>query len=92
MPSSKTTTGNNSSGTNIYGTLIPVGSTWVPSVSVQDSAGNTASGSISVPLSPQTINQYQPLTCSDSSGGGYTYHYCISYNYNYTSTSGFASK
>jgi hypothetical protein len=84
----------NSSSTNVYGTLVRVGSTWVPSIAVQDAAGNTASGSISVPLSPQTINQYQSNTCQNygPDANSYTYQYCQSYNYNFTQNYGSASK
>jgi len=73
-----------------YGTIVPVGSTWVPSVSTLDAAGNTFSGSISVPLSSTQQTISQPNTCQnygpDSSGN--TYQNCSSSDYNYTITEG----
>jgi hypothetical protein len=80
----------NSPGQNVYGTIVPVGSTWVPSVSTQDAAGNTFSGSISVPLSVTQVTNSQPETCTSygPDSNGYYYQSCSSYNYNYSITEG----
>jgi hypothetical protein len=51
-----------SSQQNVYGTVIPVGSNWVPRVITQDATGNTFSGSISVPLNSQH-NSSQSNSC-----------------------------
>jgi hypothetical protein len=78
---------------NPSGSFVPVGSTWVPSVATLDAAGNTFSGSISVPLSTSQQTNIQPNTCTmygpDSSG--LAYQLCSSYNYNYTLTQGSGS-
>ena len=78
---------------DVSGTFVPVGSTWVPSVSVVDAAGNTFSGSISVPLSATQQTSSQPLTCQTSGpdSNGYTTQNCSSSEYNYTITAGSAS-
>jgi hypothetical protein len=83
----------NTSGQQVYGTIVPVGSTWVPSVSAVDAAGNTFSGSISVPLSATQQTRTQPTTCQNlgPDGNGYTYQNCSSSEYNYTITEGSAS-
>jgi hypothetical protein len=77
----------------VYGTIVPLGSTWVPSVSTLDAAGNTFSGSISVSLSSSQQTSSQPNTCQnygpDSSGN--TYQNCSSSENNYTITEGSAS-
>jgi hypothetical protein len=80
----------NSPGQQVYGTIVPVGSTWVPSVSTQDAAGNTFSGSISVPLSVTQVTNSQPETCISygPDSDGYYYQSCSSYNYNYSITEG----
>lgn len=78
---------NTSSGTV---TAIPVGSTWVPSVTVQDAAGSTFSGSITVPLSTGGYTNNQPYACYNygPDANGYTYQNCSSFNYTYTQTNG----
>lgn len=83
----------NSSSQSQYGTLVPVGTSWVPSVATLDAAGNTFSGSISVPLSTTQKTNIQPNTCITygPDSGGYAYKYCSSYNYNYTLATGSAS-
>lgn len=83
----------NSPGQNVYGTLVPVGSTWVPTVSTQDAAGNTFSGSISVSLSVTQVTNSQPETCTSygPDSDGYYYQSCSSYNYNYSITEGSVS-
>jgi hypothetical protein len=83
----------NTSSQDVYGTIAPVGSTWVPSVSAVDAAGNTFSGSISVPLSATQQTRTQPTTCQNlgPDGNGYTYQNCSSSDYNYTITEGRAS-
>ena len=80
----------NSPGQNVYGTIVQVGSTWVPSVNTQDAAGNTFSGSISVPLSVTLRAYSQPETCTSygPDSDGYYYQSCSSYNYNYNITEG----
>jgi len=78
---------------NVYGTIVPVGSTWVPTVSTQDAAGNTFSGSISVSLSVTQVTNSQPETCTSygPDSDGYYYQSCSSYNYNYSITEGSVS-
>jgi len=80
----------NSSGQQVYGTIVPVGSTWVPSVATQDAAGATFSGFISVPLSVTPLTNSQPETCTSygPDSDGYYYQSCSSYNYNYSITEG----
>lgn len=77
---------------DVSGTLVPVGSTWIPSVSAVDAAGNTFSGSISVPLSSTQQTRSQPTTCQNlgPDSNGYTYQNCSSSEYNYTITEGSA--
>jgi hypothetical protein len=80
----------NTTSQSVYGTIVPVGSTWVPSVSTVDAAGNTFSGSISVPLSATQQTRSQPTTCQNlgPDSNGYTYQNCSSSEYNYTITEG----
>jgi hypothetical protein len=77
---------------DVSGTLVPVGSTWAPSVSAVDAAGNTFSGSISVPLTATQQTRSQPMTCQNlgPDSNGYTYQNCSSSEYNYTITEGSA--
>jgi hypothetical protein len=83
----------NSPSQQVYGTIVPVGSTWVPSVATQDAAGATFSGSINVPLSSTQQTYSQPETCYNygPDSDGYYYQYCSSYTNNYTITEGSAS-
>ena len=80
----------NSPGHDLYGTIVPVGSTWVPAVDTQDAEGATFSGSINVPLSSTLLNNSQPETCfnigPDSSG--VFYQNCSSFSNDYTITEG----
>jgi len=80
----------NSAGQQVYGTIIPVGSTWVPTVATVDAAGNTFSGSISVPLSSTQQTSSQPNTCQSQGpdANGYSTQNCSSFDYNYTITAG----
>lgn len=80
----------NSSSQNVYGTIVPVGSTWVPTVDTQDAAGATFSGSISVPLSSTETTNTQPNSCSNygPDSSGYYSQSCSSYNYDDTITAG----
>lgn len=77
----------------LYGVFVPVGSTWVPSISILDAAGNTFAGSISVPLSTTQQTSSQPATCQNlgPDSNGYTYQNCSSSEYNYSITDGSAS-
>ena len=73
----------------VNGTIVAVGSTWVPSIVAQDASGNTFAGSVSVPLSTMQQTNVQPNTCfSDADGSGYSEQGCSSFNYNYTLTEG----
>jgi CARDB len=83
----------NSPGEQVYGTIIPVGSTWVPSVAVVDAAGNTFSGSVSVPLSSTQHISNQPNTCQSQGpdANGYSVENCSSSENNYTITEGSVS-
>ena len=70
----------------MYGTIIPVGGTWVPSVTARDSGGNIVIGSISIQITSSPNNFSLPKTC-DTTGPdiyGYTYQFCYSYNSNFT--------
>ncbi|PYV54284.1 MAG: hypothetical protein DMG98_18720 [Acidobacteria bacterium] len=80
----------NSSGKNVYGTIIPVGSTWIPNVATQDAAGNTFSGAVSIPLSRNRYTNYQPIACYNygSDSYGYAYQNCSQYNFDFTITQG----
>lgn len=82
----------NSSQQNQSGTLIPMGSNWVPRVVTRDATGNTFSGSISVPLNSQH-NSGQSNNCygygPDSSG--YTYQNCSSSSHDFIFTQGSAN-
>lgn len=80
----------NTSGQQLYGTITPVGSTWVPSESAVDAAGNTFSGSISVPLTSIQQTSNQPTTCQNLGPdvNGYSFQSCTSSDYNYTITAG----
>jgi hypothetical protein len=82
----------NSSQQNVYGTLIPVGSTWVPTVVTQDATGNTFSGSISVPLNSQH-NSNQSNNCYNygPDNSGYTYQNCSLSGHDFTFTQGSAN-
>ncbi|MGH9514751.1 MAG: hypothetical protein ACRD3P_03620 [Terriglobales bacterium] len=82
----------NTSSQDANGTIVPVGSTWVPSIVAQDASGNTFSGSVSVPLSTTQQTNVQPNTCfSDADSSGYSEQGCSSFNYNYTLTEGWVS-
>jgi hypothetical protein len=73
----------------VNGTIVAVGSTWVPSIVAQDASGNTFSGSVSVPLSTTQQTNVQPNTCfSDADASGLSEQGCSSFNYNYTLTEG----
>ena len=79
----------NTSSEQANGTIVPMGSTWAPSIVAQDASGNTFSGSVSVPLSTMQQTNVQPNTCfSDADGSGYSEQGCSSFNYNYTLTEG----
>jgi hypothetical protein len=80
----------NSPTQDVYGTVVPVGSTWVPSVATQDAAGNTFSGSISVPLTSSQQTDSQPNSCYNygPDSRGYSSQSCSSYSNNYTITAG----
>jgi hypothetical protein len=83
----------NSSSGQTLGTVVPLGNTWVPSVTTQDSGGNVFSGTISVPLTTVPITPVQLNTCNTSGPdyNGFTYQTCSSLNSTYVQSSGFAS-
>jgi hypothetical protein len=83
----------NSSGGQSLGTIIPVGSTWVPAVSTQDSAGNTFSGSFSVPMNSGSYTNSPPPICYNYGPDtiGFTYQSCSSSTYTFASASADAS-
>ena len=83
----------NSPGQDVYGTVVPVGSTWVPTIDTQDAAGATFSGSISVSLSSTQQTNSQPETCYNYGPDldGYYYQNCSLSTNNYTITEGSAS-
>jgi hypothetical protein len=83
----------NSAGEEVNGTIIPVGSTWVPSVAVVDAAGNTFSASVSVPLSSTQHVSNIPNTCQSQGPdvNGYSSENCSSSENNYTITEGSVS-
>jgi len=80
----------NSSGTSVYGTLVPLGQTWKPSLATRDAAGNTFSGSLSVPLTGQQERVSQPYSCYSygPDANGYAYQSCNSADYDYVYTHG----
>ena len=80
----------NTAGQQVYGTIVPVGSTWVPTVATVDAAGNTFSGSISVPLTSTQQTVSQPYTCQSQGpdANGYSTQSCSSSEYNQTITEG----
>jgi len=82
----------NSSSPTVYTPAIPVGSTWLPSLTTQDAAGNLFSGSISVPLTAVPFTNIQPKTCYNTGpdSNGYTYQTCSSFITNYIQTTGSA--
>jgi hypothetical protein len=84
----------NSSSEQTLGTVVPLGNTWVPSVTTQDTVGNVFSGSISVPLTTVPITPVQQNDCNTYGPdyNGYTYQTCSSLNATFVQSSGFASK
>ena len=78
---------------NKLGTLIPVGSTWVPSVTVTDATGAGFGGNLSVSLLPSQQVAGQPNTCRTTGPDsfGYIRTNCVSSSTNYTLTQGNAS-
>jgi hypothetical protein len=83
----------NSSGKSVYGTLVPVGTTWVPSIATKDAAGNSFSGTISVPLTTRQVTDSKPTTCYNygPDAYGFSYQNCYSLFDNFTSTLGVTS-
>jgi hypothetical protein len=83
----------NSPDQEVYGTIVPVGSTWVPRVSVVDAAGNTFSGSVSVPLSTTQNVSNIPNTCHSQGpdANGYSVENCSSSDNNSTVIGGSVS-
>jgi len=78
---------------DVYGTVVPVGSTWVPSVDTRDAEGATFSGSISVPLSSTLLTKNQPERCFNfgPDSDGFYYQNCSSSSSEYTVTKGSGS-
>ena len=80
---------------NQYGTVVPVGSTWVPRISTQDASGRTFAGSMSVPLvsNPQVIvNYHPPCNIYGRDPYGYFYSYCVSQDVFTNRTFGYAQR
>lgn len=75
------------------GTLVPVGSTWVPSITATDAGGRGFGGSLSASLFSTKTNTTTPDPCSTTGPDqwGYTYQNCNSTVENNTVTEGAAS-
>jgi hypothetical protein len=75
------------------GTLVPVGNTWIPSVTVTDATGAQFGGNLSVSLLTSQQVGGQPNRCSTRGPDsfGYTYQTCTSSSTNYTEIQGQAS-
>jgi hypothetical protein len=85
----------NSSYEQTTGTVIPLGNTWVPSITTQDSTGNIFSGTISVPLATvANITPIQTNTCNNLGPDyyGYTYQTCTSVSLTSVQTGGSATQ
>jgi hypothetical protein len=83
----------NNNSENKLGTLIPLGSTWVPSLTVTDATGAGFGGNLSVSLLTGQQVAGQPNTCQTTGPDtfGYTRQNCSSSSTNYTLTQGNAS-
>jgi hypothetical protein len=83
----------NSNDETVVGKLVPLGNTWVPSVSVRDAGGNGFGGSLAVSLSSNQMKSGQPNTCTNRGPDtfGYTYQNCSSSATDYTETQGSVS-
>ena len=76
---------------NQLGTLIGLGSTWTPSITVTDASGNGFGGSLPVPLSTSQVTAGNPNTCTPPTAPnsfGYSFQYCNSSSTDYTLTQG----
>jgi hypothetical protein len=76
-----------------YGTVIPVGNIWVPSITSQDAGGNKFSGSISVPIVTSGSTYNSPSSCYGYGPDvvGYAYQNCASSTFVYSQSSGAAN-
>ena len=83
----------NTSSETVLGKLVPLGNTWVPSITVTDAGGNGFGGSIAVSLFSSEYTSGQPNTCKNTGPDvwGYTYQTCTSSATSYTQTQGSAS-
>jgi hypothetical protein len=83
----------NTTSESTYGTLVTLGSTWVPNVTVTDAGGNGFGGSLGVSLFTNQITTGRPNKCTNSGPDvyGYTYQNCTSSLTSYTLTQGNAS-
>lgn len=83
---------NNSSET-VLGKLVPLGSTWTPSITARDATGNGFGGTLPVSLSGSQITSGRPNSCVNRGPDqfGYTYQFCGSSSTDYTVTQGSAS-
>lgn len=72
------------------GTLVPVGSTWVPNVTVTDATGAGFGGKLAVSLLPSENVGGQPNRCFNRGPDsfGLTYQFCSSSSTNYTEVQG----
>jgi len=84
---------NSNSGQSL-GTVIPLGNTWLPSMTTVDSAGFTFSGTVSVPLTTIHNTYGQPNSCNSygPDPNGYAYRTCSSSTSSDTESNGSASK
>ena len=83
----------NTSSQTTLGTVVALGSTWVPSVTVTDAGGNGFGGSLGVSLTASQLVSGQPNSCKTTGPDiyGYTYQTCTSSVTTTTVTQGNAS-
>ena len=74
------------------GTRVPVGNTWVASLTATDASGTGFGGSMTVSLTSTQQTAGQPYSCSTRTDNyGYTYQTCTATTTNYTDTEGTAT-
>jgi hypothetical protein len=84
----------NSSSGQTLGTVIPLGNTWIPSMTTVDSAGFRFSGTVSVPLTTIHNTYSQPNSCNSYGPDpyGFAYQTCSSSTESDAESNGSASK
>jgi hypothetical protein len=84
---------NSNSGQSV-GTAIPLGNTWVPSMTTVDAAGFTFTGTLSVPLTTIHNTYGQPNSCNSygPDASGFSYQTCSSTTISNTESNGIFAK